>query len=141
MYQCRFNKDHKYTNERRQLIHEKCCKDKKNSNKKICPYNPIHIFDVALIERHILGCPTRLKLEKENKRIEDEMIENLKIREINSIEFLKNDENFDKNYRWDSPFIIQENKGNKQNETNENENDNLKKRFGVEDKVFQSSYI
>ena len=93
------------------------------------------------MRQRIRRCTTRLKLEKENKRIEDEMIENLKIREINSIEFLKNDENFDKNYRWDSPFIIQENKGNKQNETNENENENLKKRFGDEDKVFQSSYI
>jgi len=89
--ECRYNGKHKFDTEEAQLEHEAKCPDKKKrTDLKECPYNPIHIFPSSTFEKHILKCVDRLKIEMENKRLEDEMIENTRIREENSKAFLNN---------------------------------------------------
>ena len=135
-YYCRFNKNHLFKNQRGQYQHERRCPDKTKSNMKECPYNPIHIFPKSTIEKHILKCVDRLRIEMENKRIEDEMIENTRIREENSKAFLNNDY-YNKNDYWDSkPIKV---------ELNENvdikKDKPIEKNFGNEDLIFKSAYI
>ena len=135
-YYCRFNKNHLFKNQRGQYQHERRCPDKTKSNMKECPYNPIHIFPKSTIEKHISKCVDRLRIEMENKRIEDEMIENTRIREENSKAFLNNDY-YNKNDYWDSkPIKV---------ELNENvdikKDKPIEKNFGNEDLIFKSAYI
>ena len=135
-YYCRFNKNHLFKNQRGQYQHERKCPDKKNSNMKECPYNPIHIFPSSTIEKHILKCEDRLRIEMENKRIEDEMIENTRIREENSKAFLI-DNYYDKTDYWNSKPIKVE-----LNENVEIKNEKpIEKNFGNEDLIFKSAYI
>ena len=132
-YKCRYHKKvMKFNTEDEQLKHEKSCPEKeKRKDLKECKYNPRHVINVNLIERHEKDCPTRKNLEKE--------IEKNKIKYTNKIE------------EKDEFTPIEDNTNSNNIEKPKNNFINVNKKFikiinynecfGEEDYIFKKAYV